>query len=81
MFFICTFIALPHLQGSFGLLGGQEWARVLLIGLGVVSLFGVPVGTLVGGYTFWVLEIKWEKFRLSPTKPTAATDFDGTLEL
>ncbi len=38
-----------------GLLQRQEWARVLAIVIGVISLINIPFGTALGIYTLWVL--------------------------
>src|SRR5262249_54693398 len=40
---------------GWGLLRRMPWARILMIILGVVSLVRIPVGTLLGIYTLWVL--------------------------
>ncbi|MDF9798554.1 putative membrane protein [Catalinimonas alkaloidigena] len=41
--------------GGWGLLKRQEWARILVIILSIVSLPGFPFGTALGGYGLWVL--------------------------
>jgi hypothetical protein len=33
----------------------RSWARPLAIVVGILSLPNVPLGTIVGLYTFWVL--------------------------
>lgn len=33
----------------------EPWARVLALVLGFISLFNIPLGTVVGIYTLWVL--------------------------
>jgi len=38
-----------------GLLKYKSWARILAIILGIINLFGFPIGTALGIYTFWVL--------------------------
>jgi hypothetical protein len=38
-----------------GLLKYKSWARILAIILGIVNLFGFPVGTALSIYTFWVM--------------------------
>jgi hypothetical protein len=38
-----------------GLLKYKSWARILAIILGIVNLFGFPIGTALGIYTFWVM--------------------------
>jgi hypothetical protein len=38
-----------------GLLAHKSWARYLTILLSLLALFNWPVGTLLGGYSLWVL--------------------------
>ncbi len=38
-----------------GLLAHKSWARYLTIVFSLVALFNWPVGTLLGGYSLWVL--------------------------
>lgn len=40
---------------GWGLLTRKQWARILGIILGVISLIRFPLGTLLGIYTLWVL--------------------------
>lgn len=51
---LLVFSVLRVLAGV-GLLRYQNWARLLAIVLAVVSLVDVPIGTLLGIYTLWVL--------------------------
>jgi hypothetical protein len=48
-------LSLPGIIAGYGLLRRQTWARYLALIVGFLSLFNVPVGTLIGGYTLWVL--------------------------
>jgi hypothetical protein len=48
-------LSVPTLIGGFGLLRRKPWARVLGMVLGAIELFQVPVGTVLGGYTLFVL--------------------------
>ena len=41
--------------GGWGLLKRQEWARILIIILSILSLPGFPIGTALGIYGLWVL--------------------------
>ena len=52
--FIIIF-SLPGLIGGIGLLRYQPWARILVLILAVLGLFNIPIGTIVGIYTLWVL--------------------------
>lgn len=48
-------ISVPNLIAGYGLLKRKSWARILALVLGFINLFNVPLGTVLGGYTFWVL--------------------------
>jgi hypothetical protein len=48
-------MALPSLLGGWGLLNYKPWARIVVIILSVLNLLNIPFGTLIGGYSLWVL--------------------------
>ncbi len=48
-------LSLPSIAAGFGLLKHRSWARVLAIIIGVLNLFGFPIGTAIGVYTLYVL--------------------------
>jgi hypothetical protein len=48
-------LSAPALFAGFGLLRRRPWARVLALVLGTLELFHVPLGTVIGGYTLYVL--------------------------
>jgi hypothetical protein len=48
-------LSIPGIIAGYGLLRRRMWARYLALVVGFLSLFNVPLGTLVGGYTIWVL--------------------------
>jgi hypothetical protein len=48
-------LALPGVLAGYGLLKRKKWGQVLGIVVGVLSLFNVPVGTVLGAYTLFVL--------------------------
>jgi hypothetical protein len=48
-------IALPGLIGGIGLLKHQEWARITIIIVSILSLVDIPLGTALGAYSLWVL--------------------------
>jgi len=48
-------LSVPSLLGGWGLLKRKPWARTLVLILSVLNIFAFPVGTLVGGYSIWVL--------------------------
>lgn len=50
-----TFIALPGILAGYGLLKGRNWGRILAIIVGILGLVNIPIGTVVGVYTLFVL--------------------------
>lgn len=48
-------MAVLQLILGWGLLSKKQWARILGIILGVISLIRFPLGTALGIYTLWVL--------------------------
>ncbi len=50
-----TVLALPGFFAGYGLLKRRQWGRVLALVVAFLKLFNVPIGTLLGMYTFWVL--------------------------
>jgi hypothetical protein len=48
-------VALPGLVAGIGLLKMRPWARVVGIVVAILSLFNIPLGTIVGVYGLWVL--------------------------
>lgn len=48
-------LGLPQFIGGLGLLARKNWARYVLIVTSALSLLGFPIGTLLGGYSLWVL--------------------------
>ena len=47
--------SIPGVIGGIGLLKMREWARILTLVMGFLSLMAVPLGTALGIYTIWVL--------------------------
>ena len=47
--------SIPEIIGGFGLLKRKTWARVLVMIIAVIDLLFIPIGTLIGIYTLWVL--------------------------
>lgn len=52
---LMALFALPGMVAGYGLLKRKNWARVLAIIVGILSLFNFPIGTAIGAYTLWVL--------------------------
>lgn len=48
-------LCLLYLAVGYGLWTLRQWARVTAIALAIVSLFGVPIGTVAGAITLWHL--------------------------
>jgi len=48
-------LSLPGIIGGIGLLKRWSWARYLVLILALFDLFMIPIGTLLGIYSFWVL--------------------------
>jgi len=48
-------ISLPGIIGGIYLLKYENWARILVIILGILNLFNFPFGTALGIYTLYIL--------------------------
>ena len=48
-------ISVPDIIGGIGLVKRQSWARILVLILSVIKLINIPLGTIVGVYSIWVL--------------------------
>lgn len=48
-------LALPSVVAGYGLLKAKNWGRILAIVLGIFNLINIPIGTVIGLYTLWVL--------------------------
>lgn len=48
-------IAIIGIIGGVGLLAYKGWARILVIIVSALGCFNIPIGTLVGVYSIWVL--------------------------
>ena len=69
---IALFILVMSAAGIIGAIAvhrRKEWGRVLLLVVSFFTLISIPLGTLLGGYTIWVL-FSDETIRLF--KPAAA---------
>jgi len=52
---ILVILSIPGIIGGIWLLKRKEWARILVLVVGFVDLLHIPLGTLLGIYTIWVL--------------------------
>lgn len=48
-------LSLPGIIGGIGLLQHRPWARILVLVVGFLNLLNIPIGTVLGVYTIWVL--------------------------
>jgi hypothetical protein len=67
--------AVARIVGGIALLMRKPWARILVLVLAVLDLLSIPIGTVVGIYTIWVLlqdEVK--ALLASEAGPTMAKD-------
>jgi len=48
-------LSVPSLVGGWGLLKRRPWARMLVLIVSFLDLLNFPIGTLLGGYSIWVL--------------------------
>jgi hypothetical protein len=48
-------IAVLGLVGGIGLLSYHSWARIIVIIVAALGCFNIPIGTLIGVYSIWVL--------------------------
>jgi len=66
-------VSIPGIIGGIGLLHRREWARILVLIISALHLINIPIGTLIGGYSIWVL-VQPETVRLfNPILPVAST--------
>ena len=56
--------SIPGLIAGFAYLRHREWARITLLVVSFLYLVNIPLGTLLGGYSIWVL-MQEETVRLS----------------
>ena len=52
---LLTVTSLPNIIGGFGLLKRKTWARIVIIIIACMNLLAVPLGTILGAYSLWVL--------------------------
>lgn len=53
--FVFAVTSVPAIIGGVALLLKQAWAKTLIQILGFLNLINIPLGTIVGVYTIWVL--------------------------
>ena len=52
---VCMLLCLLYLSIGYGLWTMKSWGRIGAISLAVISLFGFPIGTIIGGLILWHL--------------------------
>lgn len=62
------FMSTLGLVGGIGLLGLQSWARYLVIVVAALGCLNIPIGTLKGVYSLWVL-LQDDTVKLFEKKP------------
>ena len=62
------FLATLGLVGGIGLLAFKSWARYLIIVVAALGCINIPIGTLKGVYSLWVL-LQDETVKLFEQKP------------
>lgn len=62
-------LGLPGIAAGYGLLKRRPWARGLAIVVGILNLFNVPIGTIIGVYTLLVLAQTDATDYFAPLKP------------
>jgi hypothetical protein len=48
-------LSVPGIVGGIGILKYKPWSRYLVMVLAALGLINIPIGTIVGVYTLWVL--------------------------
>jgi hypothetical protein len=48
-------VSVAGIVAAAGVLGRRRWGRVLMLVISFFNLLRVPLGTILGGYSIWVL--------------------------
>jgi hypothetical protein len=62
---VAVVLALPGIIGDWALFTDRSWGRPFVMMLGVLQLFNIPFGTVLGIYTLWALLHELPKQTLS----------------
>ena len=65
--------SLPGIIIGFGLLKRRSWARIGGIVVAIIALLNIPIGTIFGVYSLWVLFNKDTEKLFAPAAPVATT--------
>lgn len=55
VFIVIAAVSVLGLIAAIGLLSYKPWARILTIVVSAISCFNIPIGTLAGVYSIWVM--------------------------
>lgn len=55
VFIVIAAVSVLGLISAIGLLSYKPWARILTIVVSAISCFNIPVGTIAGVYSIWVM--------------------------
>ncbi|MFP4460144.1 MAG: hypothetical protein ACLFSQ_11225 [Candidatus Zixiibacteriota bacterium] len=55
---VMVVLSVPSIIGGINLLKHKDWARILILVLGIIKILDIPFGTALGIYTIWVLTNK-----------------------
>ncbi len=58
IFVFLSAVSVAGIVAGIGLVRGQKWAETLALVLGFILLINIPLGTLLGIYTIWVLMMR-----------------------
>jgi hypothetical protein len=67
---VMVLVSVVGILGAVGVLKHKEWARILLLVISFFSLLRIPLGTILGIYSIWVL-LNDETIRLFAPVPAA----------
>ena len=71
-----TLLSVPELVGGWALLRRKPWGRAMVLILSFLNLPAFPLGTLVGGYSIWVLMNDESRALFHGTEPHHAFPHD-----
>jgi len=52
---LMAIVSVAGILGAVGVLKKKEWGRILLLIVSFFNLLRIPLGTILGGYSIWVL--------------------------
>jgi hypothetical protein len=70
-------LSVPGIVGGVGVLRYKNWARYLVLVLSVFDLINIPIGTIVGIYSIWVL-VRDDTVELFESRASVENVLEGT---